>query len=166
MTSDCAFTYEQLLDYTDGEAERWQAWLASRPAALDVPFAEGRLATVRGLIIHIFAVELRYAQRLLGENVIAYEDIHAHSVSEIFELGHRARRALRESISMMTDEAAADSLTFQTITAGTITASRRKIASNTFLHGIRHWAQIATTLRAAGFDAQWGHDMLLSQTRI
>ena len=53
-------------------------------------------------------------------------------------------------------------LTFQTLTAGTVTASKHKIASNVFLHGIRHWGQIATVVRQNGFADQWPHDMLLS----
>jgi uncharacterized damage-inducible protein DinB len=31
-----------------------------------------------------------------------------------------------------------------------------------FLHGIRHWGQIATALRQAGHRQPWEHDWLLS----
>ena len=54
-------------------------------------------------------------------------------------------------------------LTFQTLTAGTVSASKHKIASNIFLHDIRHWGQIATVLRQNGFGDQWAHDLLLSE---
>ena len=57
-------------------------------------------------------------------------------------------------------------LTFQTLTAGTVSASKYKIASNIFLHDIRHWGQIATVLRQKGFADQWPHDMLLSSIEI
>jgi uncharacterized damage-inducible protein DinB len=30
------------------------------------------------------------------------------------------------------------------------------------IHGIRHWAQIATVLRQRGYPTQWFHDILLS----
>jgi len=57
-------------------------------------------------------------------------------------------------------------LTFRTLTAGLVTASKYKIASNVFLHGIRHWGQVATVLRQNGFADQWGHDMLLSEVKM
>jgi len=57
-------------------------------------------------------------------------------------------------------------LTFQTLTAGTVTASKHKIASTIFLHGIRHWGQIATVLRQQGFSEQWSHDLLLTTVRM
>lgn len=162
MPVTCAFTYQQLLEYTDGEEAHWREWLAAHPDALDVPFADGRLATVRGVIIHTFAVELRYTQRLVGADVTSYDDIHVETLDEIFALRERARTMLRGYLATMTPEDAATILTFPTLTAGTLTASKYKIASNVFLHGIRHWAQIASVLRAAGFREQWGHDMLLS----
>ena len=166
MAVTCAYKYDELLEYTDTETEKWRLWFIDHSEALDVPFADGRLATVRGLLIHIFAVELRYAERVYGHDVTSYDDIHADSVDDVFALGTRARSLLRRYISTMTDEDAAVVLTFPTITAGTITASKRKITSNVFLHGIRHWGQLATVLRAAGFRTQWGHDLLLSQTQM
>ena len=57
-------------------------------------------------------------------------------------------------------------LTFQTLTAGTVSASKHKIASNVFLHGIRHWGQIATVLRQNDFADQWSHDLLLSSVKM
>jgi uncharacterized damage-inducible protein DinB len=163
MPVTCAFTYDQLLSYTEGETARWRAWFTAHPEALDVPYGEGRLATVGKLILHIFAVELRYTERLLGhEKVTAYEELDAHGVDELFAIGERARAELRGYLATMTPEDARVILTFQTLTAGTLTASKYKIASNVFLHGIRHWAQVAATLRAAGYRDQWGHDLLLS----
>ena len=166
MSQKIAFTFDQLLEYTDNETRRWHTWLSEHPAALDVPFAEGRFATVRGMIVHIFAVELRYSQRLAGQEVISYDDIHVHTLDEIFDFGTTARQALRGYLSGMTQQDAAVILEFQTLTAGVVTASKLKIASNTFLHAIRHWAQVATVLRAAGFREQWSHDMLLSSVEM
>jgi len=109
-----------------------------------------------------FAVELRYTERLCGRDVTSYDDIHVQSIDEIFDLRANARKLLREYLAGMTETDAAAIITFATMTAGTLTASKHKIASNIFIHAIRHWAQIATTLRTAGFTKQWGHDVLLS----
>ena len=162
MSVQCAYTYDQLLAYTDGENTRWRRWFAEHPTALDVAFGEGRLATIRGLLIHIFAVELRYTERLLGQQATSYDDIHAISPEEIFALGDRARALLRGYLAGMTEQDAVVVLTFSTMTAGNIAASKYKIASNVFIHGIRHWAQVASTVRSAGFTDQWAHDVLLS----
>ncbi|MEO7218851.1 MAG: DinB family protein [Gemmatimonadaceae bacterium] len=162
MYVKCAYTFDQLLAYSETEEARWHEWFSSNPASLDVPFADGRLATIRGLIVHIFAVELRYTERLCGHDVTSYDDIHVQSTDEIFGLGARARTMLRQYLSGMTEADASSILTFATMTAGTLTASKHKIASNIFIHAIRHWAQVATTLRTAGFAKQWGHDVLLS----
>jgi len=162
MGMKCAYTFDQLLAYSETEDARWNEWLNANPAALDIPFADGRLATIRGLIVHIFAVELRYTERLCGREVTSYDDIHVHSLDEIFGLRVKARTMLRQYLEGMTEADAATVLTFATMTAGTLTASKHKIASNIFIHSIRHWAQVATTLRTAGFTKQWGHDVLLS----
>lgn len=150
-----------LLRYTDGETRRWQTWLATQPAAvLDEPIGEGGLATLRGVLVHIFAVELRYAQRLLGEPVSTYESLPQGSLGEIFAIGIEARRKLTAFLD--TDPDLERELTFETLTAGTRSASARKIVTHSMLHGIRHWAQIATVLRQRGYPAQWFHDILLS----
>ena len=162
MSVTCAYTFDQLLAYAEAEDARWYEWFTANPAALDVPFADGRLATIRGLITHIFVVELRYTERLCDTDVTSYDDIHAQSIKDLFDLGANARTTLREYLARMTEAEAASILTFATMTAGTLTASKHKIASNVFIHAIRHWAQVATTLRTAGFTKQWGHDVLLS----
>jgi uncharacterized damage-inducible protein DinB len=34
--------------------------------------------------------------------------------------------------------------------------------AHAMLHGVRHWAQLATALREAGHGTDWGHDFLFS----
>ena len=41
-------------------------------------------------------------------------------------------------------------------------ASRRKCFMHAFLHGTRHWAQLATALRIAGYKQDWQHDFIYS----
>jgi uncharacterized damage-inducible protein DinB len=162
----CALSYGALLEYTSNENHRWREWFASHPAAWDLPFATGMMATIGGVALHIFAIELRYAQRLLGREVTPPERFTQRTIDEVFELGDDARALLVQFLTNAPDSELDDVLTFRTITAGMVTASKHKIASNVFLHGIRHWGQVATTLRQNGFTDQWGHDMLLSNTRI
>jgi uncharacterized damage-inducible protein DinB len=124
------------------------------------------MATIGGVVTHIFAVELRYAQRLLDREVTSWDDFRQTSIDDVFELGDNARGLLVQFLTSAPDSELDRVLTFQTLTAGTVTASKHKIASNVFLHGIRHWGQIATVLRQNGFADQWPHDLLLTNIRM
>jgi uncharacterized damage-inducible protein DinB len=162
----CALTYGVLLEVTSTEHHRWRDWFVEYPKAWVVPFATGRMATIGGVVLHIFGVELRYAQRLLDQEVTAWEEFRQTSVDEVFELGDNARGQLVHFLTTAPEKELDRVLTFQTLTAGTISASKYKIASNIFLHDIRHWGQIATVLRQNGFVDQWPHDMLLSDIKL
>ncbi|HEU4629288.1 MAG TPA: DinB family protein [Gemmatimonadaceae bacterium] len=162
-TDPHVLTFRELLDYTAGETERWRRWLAARPATvLDLPVGEGRTATVRGLLQHIFAVERRYADRLLGEPVTPYEAIGTSDVETLFAAGRAARERLERYLAGATAADLARRPEFQTISAGTRTASARKIVAHALVHGIRHWAQLATVLRQHGEATDWMHDLLMS----
>ena len=162
----CALSYQTLLELTSTEHHRWHEWFVERPEAWAVPFATGRMATIGGIVVHIFAVELRYAQRLRNQEVTSWEGFSQTSIEDVFELGDNARAQLVDFLTSAPDSELDQVLTFQTLTAGAVTASKHKIASNIFLHDIRHWGQIATVLRQHGYADQWSHDMLLSSVKM
>jgi len=162
----CALSYKTLLELTSTEHHRWRDWFVEHPKAWALPFATGRTATIGGLVLHIFVVELRYAQRLLDEEVTPWEEFSQKSIEEVFELGDHGRGQLVHFLTTASEQELDKVLTFQTLTAGTVTASKHKIASNIFLHDIRHWGQIATVLRQNGLTDQWPHDMLLTDVRM
>ena len=83
-------TLDELLTDNESATARWKAWFGENPAALDAPCDIYNSGTVRGLLKHIFAVELRHSQRLLGEEVSAYDAIpvgHRRSVPRAFSGG-------------------------------------------------------------------------------
>jgi uncharacterized damage-inducible protein DinB len=162
----CALRYETLLELTSTEHHRWHQWFLEHPAGWSVPFATGRMTTIGHLVLHIFAVELRYTQRLLDQEVTRWEEFSQTSIEDVFELGENARAQLVQFLTTAPESELDRVLTFETLTAGTVTASKHKLASNVFLHDIRHWAQIATVLRQHGFSDQWPHDMLLSAIEL
>jgi uncharacterized damage-inducible protein DinB len=162
----CALSYKTLLEFTSGEQHRWHDWFAAHPDAWSIPFATGRMATIGGIVQHIFAVELRYAQRLRDELVTDWDGFQQTSIEEVFALGDHARSQLVDFLTTAPESELERELTFKTLTAGVVTASKHKIASNIFLHGIRHWGQIATVLRQNDFADQWPHDMLLSDVKM
>ena len=156
-------TFHELLAYTDEETARWHEWLrAQDPAVLEVRVGEGTRATVRELIHHIIAVERRYTDRLRGELPVAYDAIPMHPLDSLFEVHRESRALLHAYIAAATPDDWGRVLTFETLSAGTLRASARKIAAHAQLHGIRHWAQIATALRLHGHPQPWGHDLLMS----
>ena len=53
-----------------------------------------------------------------------------------------------------------EKLEFTTISAGTRTATRRKILFHGLLHSIRHYAQLATLVRQHGIKPDWPMDLM------
>jgi uncharacterized damage-inducible protein DinB len=152
-----------MLAWRDAETARWLEWFRSHPQeALFTPAGEGRLATVHGVIVHVFAVELRYAQRLVDQPVSDWSEIDPHTLDDTFAVGDLAR-VLIDGYLETADEASLDTaLSFKTLSAGMMTATKRKILFSLVPHGMRHWAQIAMLLRQAGHRDQWAHDLLAS----
>jgi uncharacterized damage-inducible protein DinB len=86
----------------------------------------------------------------------------AKPTEELFVLAHKSIEDLRSFAVSAKDSDWEGTLTFPTRTAGTLTASRRKIFVHALMHGIRHWAQLATFLRQQGYKQDWGHDFIFS----
>ncbi len=164
METRADIPFDTLIEYVDDETDRWQQWFAQQsPKVLEINLGVGDLATVRHLLMHIFLVELRYAERLLGEPVTSYDRFQTASLEALFEVGKDARMKLSAFLAGATDKDLDYTLTFETKSAGTRSASRRKIVAHALLHSIRHWAQIATALRQHGFPQDWGHDFLFTE---
>lgn len=153
---------KELLADNKAGAEKWKTWFAANPAALDVNCEIYNSGTVRGFLKHIFAVELRHSQRLLGQEVTAYDAISAGSTEDLFRIHDLAVQNLEQFLSTADDAALMEIISLQTVSAGTIQASRRKLCVHILLHSIRHWAQMATLLRANGFKTEWPKDFLFS----
>lgn len=152
-----------LAAYVDGETERWREWLESAPAGvLDLPLGPGADGTVRTLVKHVFAVELRYAQRLVGEPVTGYEELADRTVEELWEI-HRAAASLRDRFLREASPEALDRvLVSDTRKLGRIESRAHTVVVHSLVHGIRHWAQVAMVLRQHGYGGLWEHDWLLS----
>jgi uncharacterized damage-inducible protein DinB len=152
-----------LAAYVDGETERWREWFETAPAeVLDLPLGTGAEGTVRTLVKHIFAVELRYAQRLAGEAVTGYEQLPDGTVQELWGI-HRTAASIRDRFLVdATPESLDRVLVSDTRKLGRIESRAHVVVVHTFIHGIRHWAQIAAVLRQHGHGGLWEHDWLLS----
>lgn len=157
-------SFADLLRYEESEAMKWRAWLEAQPSdVLDVPFGDAarRMGNVREMIWHIFITEWVYTCVLNGEPYDGWDQFKRDSVSELFAIGDRARAGLRKHLANATDADMASSLT---LSAGgfTVSGSARKFLTHACVHGLRHWAQIATVLRQNGHETDWPHDFVLS----
>ncbi len=159
-------TLEELLADNETAAAKWQQWFESNPAALDAPCGIYNSATVRGLLKHIFAVELRHSQRLRGEEVVGYDAIPAGSLTGLFEIHEQAVRNLHHFLVGASKTDFEEIISLETVSAGTVRASRRKLFVHILLHSIRHWAQLTTALREAGYKTGWPKDFLFSDAML
>lgn len=161
--STIGITLEELVGDNKASTKKWQTWFAANPAALDVPCDIYNSGTVRGLLKHIWAVELRHSQRLRGEEVIAYDAIPVGSLDDLSAVHAKAMQNLKDFLAEADDAALREVITLQTVSAGTLHASRRKLFAHILLHSMRHWAQLSTILREAGHKTEWPKDFLFSE---
>jgi uncharacterized damage-inducible protein DinB len=157
-------SYDELLRYTDGERAKWRRWFEAQPD--DVWRApvqkEGTLADVWTLADHIFLVELRHVQRLQRKTELAEQTgVARGDAPALWDFAGRARQELRALAGAITPGDAAAPRKLQ-VRNGTHTLTPRKLLFHILLHEIRHWAQIATAVRNAGFPPPGGHDLFYS----
>ncbi|HXA85328.1 MAG TPA: DinB family protein [Candidatus Dormibacteraeota bacterium] len=155
-------SFGELLDYCADENNHWRDFFTQHPDALELPADIAGTKNVREVVLHIVAVQMRYAERLLNMPITQYDALESKSGEELFALSRKSLEDLR-SFAIAANDADWDGmLTFPTRSAGDLTASRRKIFIHTLLHSVRHWAQLATHLRQMGFRQDWQHDFIAS----
>jgi uncharacterized damage-inducible protein DinB len=155
-------SFGELLDYSAEETRRWSDFFSKNPAALDLASDIAGTKNVREVVIHIVAVQARYAERLLNLPLSEYETYASMGDQHILAAAQKSTEDLRSFAVAANDSDWDGELTFPTRSAGTLTASRRKIFIHALLHGIRHWAQLATYLRQQGYKQDWSHDFIFS----
>jgi len=155
-------SFGELLDYSSEETNHWRDWFKKNPGALELACDIAGAKTVREVVLHIAVVQNRYAERLLNQPVTDFSEFASASAEELFTLAHKSAEDLRSFAVAANDADWDGSLTFPTRSAGTLTASRRKIFVHALLHGLRHWAQLAAYLRQHGYKQDWQHDFIFS----
>ncbi len=155
-------SFGELLDYCAEESNHWRDFFQKQPEALEVPTDIAGTKTVREVVLHIVAVQMRYAERLLKMPITEYDALAGKSGEELFALSRKSLEDLRSFAIAANDSDWDGMLTFPTRTAGDLTASRRKIFIHALLHSVRHWAQLSTHLRQKGYKQDWQHDFIFS----
>lgn len=155
-----ALSADELLAWNEHTANGWRTLLQKNPQALALPSDIRESNTVADVVQHIVAVELRFAERLAGRTETSYEQIAKDSVAALFATHDRAIALLRATLALP-GYAWEEVVEFATRSAGVWRVSRRTMFVHALMHGIRHWAQLATLLRHQGIRAEQGGDYLL-----
>lgn len=158
-----AITLEELLAWNQESANFWNAHFDANPALLELPCSIDNSGHVQVLVRHIWMAELRWAQCVAGLPVAPREDLPKGPLNTLFGLHGQAVQIFRTLL----DDPAHDweetvSLPYDWLPAHLQNASRRKIAGHVLFHSERHWAQLATHIRTAGFPTGFEGDLLLS----
>lgn len=158
------FSAEKLVAWNDTTAQHWRDFFIANPMQLLLPCDIRNGKNIADTLQHIFAVELRYAQRLAGLPESTYQEIPKDSIKSLFT-AHRLAFDLIRNLLAQPDYDWSAELTFDTISLGRLRASRETILLHLTLHGIRHYAQLATLVRQEGFKTTWQMDYLFAEAQ-
>ena len=160
-SSAAGVSFAELLAYAEGENRRWRSWFKQHPEALAIEAGIADAQNVYELLMHIFSVQMRFAELSQGSAVTPATAIRAGDVEQAFRLADQATTKLRALLAEGAKLGFDEVLSFPDGET-TRSATRRKLIVHAILHGVRHWAQIATALRKAGYPQTWPHDFLYS----
>jgi uncharacterized damage-inducible protein DinB len=112
---------------------------------------------------HIWLVDLFWAQRVTSLPQLDRQSVPEGPLQALFDLHLEANRILRAALedpsfnwSQMLP------LDYPWMPPKARLASRRKLASHVLFHSQRHWAQLATLVRSAGYPSEFPGDLLFS----
>jgi uncharacterized damage-inducible protein DinB len=156
-------TMEELLAWNVEASAFWKTHLDANPALLALPCGIGGAADVQQFVRHIWGVELRWAQRLAGLPVMSRDEMISGPLEALFEVHIQAVEIFRGLLTAP-DQSWEETFTldFDWVPPEARTVSRRKVLAHALFHSQRHWAQLATLVRAAGFPSGFKGDLLFS----
>lgn len=154
---------EELLGWNEESSSFWKSHLEENPALLELPCGIAGAATIQEFVKHIWAVDLRWAQRLAGTPETPRESIPAGPLNALYDMHKQAVRIFRQMLGDPSENwEGTYTLNVSWIPPAKQSMSRRKVLAHALLHGPRHWAQLASLVRAAGFPSEFRGDLLFS----
>ena len=154
---------DYLLEYTEWDRAQWEAWFRANSGAFALGLGEnsdGRIKNIGELVRHIFSAEQRYVERIQELPISDTSTVPPNDVDALFAFGRRSRQSLRELLRDFPSDRWNEPRQVQ------FGPNKRAVVPRTMVvqsvtHEIRHWAQIATLLRLAGYKSGL-HDFLAS----
>ena len=155
---------EELLAWNDQSSNWWKAHLEAHPELLDLDSGGiGGTKTVQEFIRHIWGAELRWAQRLAGVPETPREAMPQGPLDALFDFHRQAMGHFQSLLAdPQQDWSAPYTMDTTFLPPEQRTFSRRKAFAHVLFHGQRHWAQLATVVRQAGFPSGFRGDLLFS----
>ena len=148
------FSLDDLLAYSDWDRAQWRAWFLEHgrtPLSTDLgPNTDGRIRDIGELVRHIFSAEKRYVERSLKVPLTDTSKIPANDVEALFAFGDESRRDLRNLLATFPDAEWEAPREMQFGKQSWMVTPRVMIIQ-AVTHELRHWAQVATILRTAGY---------------
>ena len=159
-----AITLQELLTWSQEAAKFWKAHFEANPALLELPCAIDDAGVVQVLVRHIWMADLRWAQFVSGQPMTPRPDLPKSPFSALYGMHEQAAKMFQSLL----DDPATDwnetiTLAYDWLPADLRNASRRKLMAHALLHSQRHWAQLATLLRNAGFPSNFWGDVIFSR---
>ena len=151
-------TAEEILAWNEKTATGWRQLLTNHPELLTQPCDIAGTKTVAELLQHIVAVQLRYAERLGDLPISDYDAIPFDSAESIYAT-HDHTIAIFQQL-LASDINWDEPLEFTTRSRGPLRSDRKTILFHALLHGIRHYAQLASLVRQCGVQPGWPMDYL------
>jgi uncharacterized damage-inducible protein DinB len=154
----------EILAWNEKTAAGWRKFLGDHPELLIQPCDIAGTKNVAELLQHIVAAQLRYAERLAGLPVSDYAAIPFESVESIYAVHDRSVTIFQQLFALDIDWT--EPIDFVTRTAGTLHSDRKTILFHALLHGIRHYAQLASLVRQCGVKSDWPMDYLFMHAEL
>jgi uncharacterized damage-inducible protein DinB len=155
-----SLTATELLAWSEKTGANWRQLLSEHPELLKVPCDIARVKTIGELLQHIVAAQLRYAERLAELPVTEYDEIAFDRVESIYAAHDRGMTILHQLLESNSNVDWGGSIEFVTRRSGPARSSRKTVLFHALLHGIRHYAQLATLVRQQGVTPHWPMDYL------
>lgn len=158
-----AISLEELLIWNEESSAFWKGLLEDNPSLLQLPCGIGGAPDVQQFIRHIWGAELRWAKRLAGVPETHRDAVPSGPLDALFDLHTQAIRLMRELLA----DPAHDWQTSYTLDVNWLppharTSTHRKVLAHALFHSQRHYAQLATLVRIAGFSSGFSGDLLFS----
>lgn len=150
---------EEMMAWLETTSARWKALIEAHPVILAMPCDVMGVSTAAGLLQHIVAVELRYAEQLSGQPPTEYSQIPFDSAEAIYATHRRATEMVRALLASGVDWE--EPIEYMTRSMGKARSKRKTILFHSMLHAIRHYAQLATLVRQHGVKPDWPMDYLM-----
>lgn len=158
-----AITLDDLLIWHQESSRFWKDFFDANPVLLELPCDIGRTTNVMEFLRHIWAVDLVWARRVAGLEDLDREKAPPGPLDLLFGLHVEAVEILRGALN----DASFDwerrlSLDVSWLPPEKRNPTLRKALAHALTHGPRHWAQLATLVRAAGHPSGFKGDLLYS----